>query len=837
MFFFGLFSINIFSNIMLNPNFSKRTNAKHSKRFFESNTLLSEGDNRSIKKKKTEPDFCISEESSESSESFSNYSEYNEDAFYDSLFSETQFVERDETNSIDYAIEADYITELCNQVEESDSEDPPDSQNFSNESNQVKDFLDGLLDLMIKNKGTYEIFDQVLKLTKRTLCEQVPSSYKTLINRALKDVPDLVFYSVCSNSKCQKIVSYERKNSKSFCCPFCSQQIVVDSVSGSSKTVSLSLENQIKKLSENFPVDDLKGSPASLEDPFVLEIVFSLDGVPLSGSSKVQLYPVHCYILNIKSSKARNRLSLVKSFTVVRKKQKPNYEQMLTPFIDEYLALTDGFKTKWSNKTKLKAKIFLADAPCRAGVLNMMQHNGESPCHKCLVRIIPQKELKEGQKKEDCYIVKSDDMQRRSKGHFEDSVILVEQEKLRFEADKRDSSSVHYAGVKGKTILSLIPNFDYVTCTLAEIMHVVFLGLTKLFLSGFWNKSGNIFYLEPYKKELVDKKISSLNVPSSVVRSIRSFDDLNNFKSTELQFYLFYYSYFIFKDVLDDLIFNHFMLLSSSMFKVYSRNSTPSDIDNSQREVDAFLDGLDLCKYADKGYKIYNMHMLPHVVQDRVNFLPLADLNAYSYENDLQLDKKDSKSLNVRVVSFAQKSLLRVILNIKTYKDNQTEKFKNKNIIKSRIDEKLLDFLKRKFETEKNDFIFFNKAKNREYNFTSLIYFEDKKDGFVKVDKKFYGIIVIFKFKEKSFCLLKKVCILGERKLSFENFEFTLNQIKLVHQSFSIENLLENFKDDDFFIFEFKKLKSHCMYVEQKEKVHNLRNQLALVKYLVDMEH
>lgn len=364
------------------------------------------------------------------------------------------------------------------------------------ESEHVKKFLDGILEIMLKS-NTYEIFNDILKLTNQTLCNEVPKTYKTLINRVLKGQPGIEHYITCPG--CQLIFGFRKaKNCSAVVCSGCSKQInLKDHNSKNASTVSLSLENQISKLSEHF--NDLDGLPQNKEDAFELEACFSLDAVPLSKSSVVQLVPVHLYILNISDYKARNQLSLIKSFTVLKPGKGYSYEQMLKPLIVELSNLREGFQTNWSRKTKIKIKVFLADAVARAPVLNILGHNGEYPCHRCLVHIIPKRFLKPNQKKEDCYLVKSDDIQRRTKNHFEDSVACVQK-----------SNTAHDLGVKGSTILSQIDGFDFVTGTLAEFMHVSLLGLTRLFLNAFWRDSGNVFYLPPEKKRIVNSRVESL---------------------------------------------------------------------------------------------------------------------------------------------------------------------------------------------------------------------------------------------------------------------------------------------------------------------------------------
>lgn len=49
----------------------------------------------------------------------------------------------------------------------------------------------------------------------------------------------------------------------------------------------------------------------------------------------------------------------------------------------------------------------------------------------------------------------------------------------------------HCKGVKGSSIISLLPKLDISTCVVPEYMHSVLLGVTKQFLNVWINKKGN----------------------------------------------------------------------------------------------------------------------------------------------------------------------------------------------------------------------------------------------------------------------------------------------------------------------------------------------------------
>ena len=198
----------------------------------------------------------------------------------------------------------------------------------------------------------------------------------------------------------------------------------------------------------------------------------------------------------------------------------------------------------------------------------MLHHNGECPCHRCLVkrRLAKNSDQLDVQDSEKAMLplLKSNQIARRTLNLHSDHVAIIKDLK------ESDPKEVHYEGVKGPTILQEIEKFNSLEDT---------------------------------------ERIFSLKVPSSTIRKIRGFEELSDFKSSEYQYFLFFYSYFIFKDILPEDIFNHFMLLSSFTFKLYSRHSNSDDVNDAVKAIDFFLEELGDPKYKPH-FRVYNRHMI-----------------------------------------------------------------------------------------------------------------------------------------------------------------------------------------------------------------------------------
>ena len=78
--------------------------------------------------------------------------------------------------------------------------------------------------------------------------------------------------------------------------------------------------------------------------------------------------------------------------------------------------------------------------------------------------------------------------------------------------------------------------------------------------------------------------------------------------------------------------------MSSALFKLRSRNFSDFYIEESKNEIDIIMNKVNHFRKLS-----YNLHILLHLCEDRLNFGPLIDINAYAYENQLQSFKYSYK--------------------------------------------------------------------------------------------------------------------------------------------------------------------------------------------------
>lgn len=117
---------------------------------------------------------------------------------------------------------------------------------------------------------------------------------------------------------------------------------------------------------------------------------------------------------------------------------------------------------------------------------------------------------------------------------------------------------------------------------------------------------------------------------------------MDRFKATEFRTLVMYSGVIIFKEILKEDLFNHFLILMVVVRTL---------CDGSRIRDEETLDYIqELCKIFVKQYKklysaklsvVYNVHLLLHVVEDVKNFGILDSFSAFPYEDMLgQIKKK-----------------------------------------------------------------------------------------------------------------------------------------------------------------------------------------------------
>lgn len=570
-------------------------------------------------------------------------------------------------------------------------------------------------------------------------------------------------------------------------------------------TTSFGLKEQLNEISKfiNIPL---------VED--TIELIITLDGIPLSDSSDTSLYPVVLYIYNIREDKKlMDSLALYKSFSICNSSNKnsnptklnKDYDLMLQSLLDEYEELKLGFKTNWSDRTKIKLKMFIGDAPCRHDVCNFLRYNGVYPCLRC-------------------YIVFEKD-QNAQKKLF--PLTLSSQLKLRTHKEvleciqklNQSERSKNWFGVKGPSPLLKIDDFDLIQDVVVDVMHAVFLGVYRFMINLCFSDTTLKCYLNDEKIKMIDNRLEQLDAPSSFQRKLRSIREHKNYKSVEWQNHLLYCHYFIYKNIIPNEFVVHLMLLSSAIFKLWSANSTEEQINQAKFQIDLFLVFLQRLGYNETVHR-YNCHILVHLAEDRKRFGPLKYINQYSLEGQLQVYKSFLSSNNKRVETLARKASLQFSVNLREVNNNQKELFLKNQLFF--LDELHSRFLMQSYSDEFRNLVFYEKCNFRSFNLTSK-YAKNKANSFVKIYDGYYSIILFFEIKNVKKVFAERIEIKKKLTLKVDGtspqYDFTVDQI----------NLIDHQANTTFFIYNCDEIQRKVFFVKLIENPNQ--------HYLVDVEN
>lgn len=436
--------------------------------------------------------------------------------------------------------------------EDGECENHSESDHLNNESPTNK-FMNKLLAAFIKHKGSYALMDEVLGMTRSTYDDKLPKSYKTVINHIIGN-PKFSVYIKCPSVDCNRITHFEREmNSipKDADCLNCLERFNPKTLLKNAQgkyVASMSLKDQIANLSKTTKPDDC---PSDVRSPYVLRLIFAADGIPLSDSSNQSLNPLIAFIDNFSNTKQMNANFLIKTASIWG--NNPDIDLIFQPLFDELKELRNGFKTHWSDCTKIEFFMFIGDAPYRAKVCNHLSHNGRQPCTRCTVSLntdqtVPLIEStvieRNPLRPNSAVLAKTTNFALQNVRELRRANAAIDQENAS-NSSRPTRSIQHYNGFKGQSVLSKINNFPYIENCLVEYMHCVDLGLVRNLLNMWTEDRGTEYFLDKVKIDEMNARIAQLKPPSSFSRRMRKIEHKSYFKSAELHDMLFYTGLFL----------------------------------------------------------------------------------------------------------------------------------------------------------------------------------------------------------------------------------------------------------------------------------------------------
>lgn len=384
---------------------------------------------------------------------------------------------------------------------------------------------------------------------------------------------------------------------------------------------------------QNAIIDQLKRfNVHKFNNPIVINV--NIDGLPISKSSKSQLWPILAQIC------LENPTSpfIIGAYHGCNK---PNTDNFLQHFVTEFQHLnTVGFM--FHNETyQVQIRAIICDSPARAFVTCTKSHNGYFGCSKCIVE-----------------------------GDYENHRMLFLDENCSLRTDdtfKFRQTPEHHTGV---SLLEQIP-LPMVTAFPLDYMHLICLGQMKKLLS-LWLRGPT--YIEARLsagqiKSLTADMISlKRHVCSEFVRIPINLEELDRWKATEFRVFLLYLAPVLLYKYLPYNCLKHFMAFHSAI-RILCHPQDYLNNNNYAKELLLYFVRYYKILYG-KENMIYTVHSLIHLSNDAKQFGPLDTFSAFPFENHLHnlkmLLRKHEKPLQQIHRRIAEKNIINTLkINLK----------------------------------------------------------------------------------------------------------------------------------------------------------------------------
>lgn len=204
--------------------------------------------------------------------------------------------------------------------------------------------------------------------------------------------------------------------------------------------------------------------------------------------------------------------------------------------------------------------------------------------------------------------------------------------------------------------LVLIPNVDVVNLFSLDYMHLVCLGVMKKLLNPWLQKGPLHARLPSLKSKQITINLLKIKncITNDFARKPRGIDEVNRFKANEFRQLLLYTGPIVFKNILSEDSYQHFLILSISM-RILLRS------DYAHQLLKYFVKTFQ--QIYGCNFLSHNVHGLLHLVEDYTRHGPLDNCSAFPFENYM----KELK----RMLRKNEKTLQQVV---RRYKEQQNTK-------------------------------------------------------------------------------------------------------------------------------------------------------------------
>ncbi|XP_077991120.1 uncharacterized protein LOC144445447 [Glandiceps talaboti] len=415
--------------------------------------------------------------------------------------------------------------------------------------------------------------------------------------------------------------------------------------------IEISIEEQIRNLFQKDGFCDNikhrfhreKEDPANLEDIYDgelyrnlvedgilavsenISLMWNTDGVPVFKSSSFSLWPLYFVVNELPFHERIKKENLIFGglwFGPL----KPEMLTFLKPFYKTLSKLEhEGIDVQTNTGETLRSKVILicgtCDLPARSMMCNSVQFNGFYGCLKCMQPGQTVKTKKGGHVHTFPFI--KEDPMGPARTHAN----------LCADARKASETGVLVNGIKGPCWLGGLSYYDLARGTGIDYMHCVLQGVMKtLFSLWFGTQHSGEHFCISNKVHLVDKHLAEIQPPYEISRCPRSFEKHQKYwKASEVRSFLLYYGLPVLLNILPDVYYQHFALLSEAIFILLQESIPVNQLEKAANLLEHFC--LTFASLYGDRFMTHNVHSLLHLVEDVKLLGPLWTHSCFHFED------------------------------------------------------------------------------------------------------------------------------------------------------------------------------------------------------------
>lgn len=433
-------------------------------------------------------------------------------------------------------------------------------------------------------------------------------------------------FNVCSEFKCE----YCNNEAKSIDIYFIHLQIESQLRSiiknNFSEILAFKRKNEEKTDSKIEDVYDGKVVRELWRAKYVYTLTINTDGLIVHNSSRSSLYPI-LMTCNFLPPNIRFKETNMIIAGLYYNSKKPDFMQYLHPIIRKFENIREnGFFERQQNFQFFVTHAAF-DLPIKSMLQQIKQYNGFNACYYCEH---PGESTEKGVRYTSGY---------RNPPRTHSNLILTMKEVLK--------TNKPINGIKGISPMVGFPSFDLVRSMSIDYMHGVLLGVLKNMFT-FWLDSKNKkqpFYINSKQKVILNQRIVKIKPCRFVNRRIFALEKYKQFKASQFRSFLLYF-YPVLNGILKKKYFDHFRLLSSSLYTLLGEEISTDALKQVEFDLNRFVNEYEIIY--GKINMTMNVHCLVHLTECVKNLGPLWSYSMFSFESfNGTLRNYGSKSTNV----------------------------------------------------------------------------------------------------------------------------------------------------------------------------------------------